>query len=310
MKTKLRGAVVGVGYLGTFHAQKYKNNSNVELVGICDFYAPQAEKVAQSLGVQAFAKPEELIGKVDLITIAASTQSHYELASMFINARVHVNIEKPMTATLEQARSIVALAKQKNVKVAVGHIERFNPAIIDLKKHLHETSFIELKRFGPFKARGADVSVLHDLMIHDLDLLTWLTNSEIKSVQASGQKFLTSELDAATAFVELKNGCKALIQVSRVSPTAERSIRVVQKNSILFANTATLEIEKVTAGPDLQTEPLKSEKWVVNKADALQSETDAFIQAVMQGTQTAVTEVDGLVAMENLDLVEKSIGSK
>lgn len=304
---KLRSAVVGVGYLGTFHAQKHKNNSDVELVGVCDFSPAQADKVAAELGVSSFHRAEDLVGQVDLVTISASTQSHYELAKLFISAGIHVNIEKPITATVEQAQELLQLAAKKDVLVAVGHIERFNPCIQEMRKHLKNVRSIELIRYAPFKARGADVSVLHDLMIHDLDLLYWLSGSEVASFEASGVKLITQELDIASATFKMKNGIHATIKVSRVSPTAERSIRIIQDDAIIVANTGSLEIEKIEKGGDLNTEPLKVTKWAVTKEDALQKEEDAFIFAVKNKTAPVVTGQDGLKALEGIAQIENKI---
>lgn len=305
--SKLRSAVVGVGYLGTFHAQKHKNNPNVELVGVCDFSPAQADKVAAELGVASFHKAADLVGQVDLVTISASTQSHYELAKIFINAGIHVNIEKPITATLEQAQELLSLAKAKNVLVAVGHIERFNPCILELRKHMSNVKSIELTRYAPFKARGADVSVLHDLMIHDLDLLYWLSGSEVSQFEASGVKLITQELDTVSATFKMKNGIHGVIKVSRVSPVAERSIRVIQSDAIIHANTGTLEIEKIEKGTDLQADPLKVTKWTVAKADALQAEEDAFIAAVLNKTAAVVTGEDGYKALAGITEIENRI---
>src|SRR5690606_23223629 len=139
----------------------------------------QADKIAAELGVKSFHRPEDLIGQVDLVTVAASTLSHYDVAKTFLENGVHVNVEKPITATVPQAEELIALAQKKNLKLAVGHIERFNPSVNELRKHIKNPRTIELIRTAPYKARGADVSVLHDLMIHDMDLLFWLSGSEI-----------------------------------------------------------------------------------------------------------------------------------
>ncbi|MBS1970566.1 MAG: Gfo/Idh/MocA family oxidoreductase [Bdellovibrionales bacterium] len=306
--SQLRAAVVGVGYLGTFHAQKYTKNSNVQLVGVCDFSPAQADKVAAELGVAAIHKAQDLVGQVDLVTIAASTQSHYELAKLFLQNGIHVNVEKPITATIPQAEELVSLAQQKNLKLAVGHIERFNPAIIELKKHLQDTKTIELTRLATYKARGADVSVLHDLMIHDMDLLFWLTGSEIESYIASGSKLISKELDTAQVAVKMKNGILVDINVSRVSANMQRWIRVTQKNSILFANTGSMEMEKCEAGSG--DTPVKITQWTVTKEDALQKETDAFIDAVMNNKPTAVTGLDGLKSLKAIEEIKAAIEAK
>jgi predicted dehydrogenase len=243
---------------------------------------------------------------VDLVTIAASTLSHYELAKMFLEAGVHVNVEKPITATVEQAEELVALAKKKNLKLAVGHIERFNPAILDLRKHLKKPRLIELTRMATFKTRGADVSVLHDLMIHDIDLLFWLSGSEIESMTGMGSKLISNEMDIACVSFKMKNGVQAVINVSRVSSGMTRSVRVVEDTATYFAQTGKLEIEKVEKGPGGE-EPVKITKWTVDKADALQSETNAFIQAVMENKTPAVTGEDGLYALKAIEDIRKMI---
>jgi Predicted dehydrogenases and related proteins len=309
MSKKLRGAVVGVGYLGNFHAQKYKNNPNVELVGVCDAFPEQADKIAAALGVKAFHNPKDLLGNVDLVTIAASTQSHYEVAKLFLQNGVHVNVEKPITATVPQAEELIALAKAKNLKLAVGHIERFNPSVLELRQHIKNPTTIELIRTAPYKARGADVSVLHDLMIHDMDLLYWLSGSEVESVIASGAKIVSKELDTCTASFKMKNGVNGIITVSRVSTNPARSIRVVQPDCTLFANTGIHELEKVEPAPGTP-ELVKATKWTVEKADALQKETDSFIDAVLNNKETAVTGLDGLKALKAIEDVIAMIEKK
>ncbi|MEK2645000.1 Gfo/Idh/MocA family protein [Bdellovibrio sp. BCCA] len=306
MSKKLRGAVVGVGYLGNFHAQKYKNNPHVELVGVCDHFPAQADKIAAELGVKSFHRPADLIGNVDLVTIAASTLSHFELAKMFLQNGVHVNVEKPITATVPQAEELVALAEKNNLKLAVGHIERFNPSVNELKKHLKNPRTIELVRMAPYKARGADVSVLHDLMIHDMDLLFWLTGSEIESMVCSGTKLVSKELDTASVSFKMKNGTHGIINVSRVSPTTQRSIRVAQDDCTLFAQTGTHELEKVEVGPG-GDELVKVTKWTVEKADALQRETDAFIDCILNDKKPVVTGLDGLKALKAIEDIQRMI---
>ena len=306
MSKKLRGAVIGVGYLGNFHAQKYQNNPNVELVGVCDAFPAQADKIAAALGVPAFHNPQDLIGKVDLVTIAASTLSHYEIAKLFLSNGVHVNVEKPITATVPQAEELVALAQKNNLKLAVGHIERFNPSVIEFKKHLKNPSTIELIRTAPYKARGADVSVLHDLMIHDLDMLLWLTGSEIESMTASGTKLVSKELDTASLTVKMKNGVHGIITVSRVATNAQRSVRATQADCTLFALTGTHELEKVEKGPG-GDELVKVTKWTVTKEDALQKETDAFIDAVLNNKAPVVTGLDGLRALKAIEDIQRMI---
>jgi predicted dehydrogenase len=305
---ELRAAVVGVGYLGTFHAQKYLKNADVQLVGVCDFAPAQADRVAAELGVASLHRAADLIGQVDLVTVAASTQSHYDLAKLFLQNGIHVNVEKPITATVPQAEELVNLAAQKNLKLAVGHIERFNPAVLELKKHLSQTKTLELTRLATYKARGADVSVLHDLMIHDMDLLFWLSESEVETCLVSGTKLISAELDTAQVIFQMKSGLMANIHVSRVSSTMQRWIRATQKQSILFANTGSLELEKSEAGSG--DTPVRLTTWTVTKEDALQKETDAFINAVKNNTPVAVSGVDGLKTLRVIEEIKSRIEAR
>lgn len=174
--SQLRCAVVGVGYLGRFHAQKYKALSespsrNVQMLGVCDASFDRAQTVAAELGVTAFADYRELVGKVDAVTVASTTKTHYEIAKFFLQNGVHVNVEKPMTVTIGEAEELVALANAKNLKLQVGHVERFNPALQAARQKLQTPLFIECHRLAPFKPRGVDVDVVLDLMIHDLDVI-------------------------------------------------------------------------------------------------------------------------------------------
>lgn len=301
--SQLRAAVVGVGYLGNFHAQKYKNNSQVKLVGVCDFSPEQAQKIAASLQVESFSKAHDLIGKVDLVTIAASTQSHYELAKLFLSAGVHVNVEKPITATLPQAEEIINLALQKNLLLAVGQIERFNPAVIEFKKHSTDLMSLELIRHAPYKTRGADVSVLHDLMIHDIDIMHDVTGSKVKNFYASGSKLISKEFDTCVGTFELENSQLVHIDVSRVASLAKRSLRAICKNQIFNINTGTLEVERSVRSTTDAT-VVDYQVYQVEKKDALQSETDAFIDAVLRKAPLKVTGQDGYLALQ---LVEKII---
>ena len=196
---------------------------------------------------------------------------------------------------MAQAEELVNLAAQKNLKLAVGHIERFNPAVLEFKKHLNKPLHLELIRQGPFKQRGSDVSVLHDLMIHDLDLLLWLSQSEIADFNVRGAKLLSKTTDVASAYFKMKNGIEASISVSRATPVAQRSLRSLCRDQVLFANTANFELQKVEKGTE--AEPMKVTYWTVEKRDALQSETEAFVECVLKNQKPVVTGEDGLKAL-------------
>lgn len=309
----MRCAVVGVGYLGNFHAQKYKNNPKAELVGVYDSHEATAQKVAKDLNVRCFKSLEEMRDQVQAVTIAAATQAHFEIAKFFLRNKIAVNVEKPMTATLEQAESLLQLVQETGIPLSVGHIERFNPSIVELRKNLQSPLHFEFKRLAPFKLRGSDVSVLYDLMIHDLDLALWLTGSEPVSWIVKGSKLISKEWDTCQATFKMKNGITATIEVSRVSPVTQRSIKVTQAKSILSVNTGSLEITQ-TSGvkersdlPPASAELMESKVWTVEKRDALQEETNAFIEALIHKTPTAVTVQEGYQSMKWIAEIEKDL---
>jgi predicted dehydrogenase len=304
MNQKLRTAVLGVGYLGLFHAQKHKASPFSDLVGVFDASEARAQKVASDLGVEVFTNLEQLKNKVDAVTIAATTQAHYELALWCLNHGIHVNVEKPITAELRQAEELVKKARTQNLKLAVGHVERFNPAILEMKRmDFNPESFI-LRREGPFKTRAADVSVLHDLMIHDVDLLTWMSGSDIKDFHVEKKKVFTQTWDFAEVHVTLENGKTATLTASRVSVVPQRSIQFLKKGETLWAQLGQMEIQSCkekTKSSEQSSEPVEMKNWTVEKVDALQAETNSFLQAVIENQEPQVTGEDGLKALAMIE---------
>jgi predicted dehydrogenase len=307
---KLRAAVIGVGYLGNFHAQKYKNNPNCELIGICDSFLDMAKKRSEELKVPYYTDPKELIGKVDLVTIAASTTFHFELAALFLKAGIPVNVEKPMTATFEQAQQLLEIQQASKTLLTVGHIERFNPAINELKKQMNDQAYhFELTRWATFKSRGSDVSVVYDLMIHDIDLLFYLTGSDIKDYFVSGSRLVSEALDSVQASFKMLNGKTATISVSRVSPKMIRNIKAYGKDKIINANTGTLELEiqnknQAPANPD---DLVANQLLQVSKVDALQEETNHFVDCVLGKATPKISIHDGLKSMDWATKITKAV---
>ena len=296
---KLRGAVVGVGYLGQFHAQKLKAHSEVELVAVCDFSKEQAQKVAADLNTMAVEKPEDLVGKVDFVHIAASTQSHYELAKLFVKNKIPVLVEKPIAATVAQAEELCELSEKNNVKLSVGHIERFNPAFTFLKERLEGVTYLELNRLAPFRVRGSDVSVLHDLTIHDIDLVQWLFNSPIKNFEVTGQKLIKNTIDDVSVRLVLNNSTQVTINNSRVAPQIVRNYRAVSAKQVIITNTATMEAEILKP---LTADPFHTvEKIQIEKKDALALEVDHFVQAVLGRKPLAITAQEATLALKNVE---------
>lgn len=296
---KLRAGVVGVGYLGQFHAQKIKAHAEVDLIGVCDFSFAQAQKVARDLGVQAFEKAEQLIGKVDYVHIAASTQSHYELAQLFLQNKVPVLVEKPIAATLKQAEELCELAAKNNTLLTVGHIERFNPAFNFLKEKIQSIRFLEINRLAPFRVRGSDVSVLHDLTIHDIDLVYWLFGSEIESYEISGAKMIRPTFDDVSIRLKLKNQVQVVINNSRITPQIVRNYRAVAKDQVIFVNTATLESEILKPADNENLHQV--EKLQITKVDALALEADHFVQVILGKKKLAITGLEATQALRSVE---------
>jgi predicted dehydrogenase len=283
---KWRGAVCGVGYLGRFHAQKIKSHPSCELVGVYDARGEQADAVATELGVRGFSSLDQVANSVDFVIVAAATQAHYELAEFFLLKKIPTLVEKPIAATAELGFKLVKLAAHQNVLFTVGHSERFNPSFDFIRENKNKLKYLELNRCAPFKSRGSDVSVMHDLTVHDLDFVDELFNifdSQSATVMVEskifGLKMITSTLDEISLRLSLKNGTQITINNSRTTPIVKRSVRAVFLDRTLFINTATQEGEILTADPT-SADKIKIEKFVVDKVDALAAELNHFVEAL------------------------------
>ncbi len=305
----LRAAVIGVGYLGRFHAEKYAALPNVHLAAVCDVKAAEGRAVAEQLGTRFVADYRELAGAVDAVTIAAPTPAHFELARFFLERGVHVLLEKPMTETAAQAEGLTLLAEQRGLKLQIGHVERFNPALLSVHEHLRDVRFIECHRLAPFKPRGADVNVVLDLMIHDLDVVLSLVDAEPESVSAVGTRVLTETFDIANARVEFDSGAIANLTASRVSTAAQRKFRVFEQNQYVSIDFGEGEVQRVVSeGPWREGQPpLRIERWSLDKGDALKAETEAFVQAVLEDTPCRVSGRDGQAALELAEAIVADI---
>lgn len=289
MSNPLRAAVIGVGYLGRFHAQKYAALPDVKLVGVVDANPVNAARVAQELGVTSFASHADLIGKVDLVSIASSTESHHAVARDCLAAGLHVLVEKPITVSVAQADELIALAEQQQRILQVGHLERYNPAWLAVKDKIAAPLFFEAHRMAPFKPRGIDVSVVLDLMIHDLDLILPLVGSPLREVRASGVPVLTDGVDIANARLEFANGCVANITASRTSTSSLRRMRVFQHHEYLSVDFGERKIG-ITRKRDALIEgeaPIETETFQQPPGDALMTEIQAFVESVRNGAAAA-----------------------
>lgn len=305
----LRCAVIGVGYLGKFHAQKYASMPGCELVAVVDSRPEQAQALAQELGCQAYTDSQHIMGLVDVVSVVVPTQGHHSVCKAFLQAGVHVLVEKPMTTTLAQADELIALADAQQLVLAVGHLERFNPAALALAPLLSDPRFIDCSRLAPFKPRATDVSVLLDLMIHDVDLILSLVDSELQSVDCSGARVLTQDIDIANARLGFANGCVANITASRVSSKSERKMRVFQAHAChsldLQARTLTSykgALPQAPAPADAQADAapaaIERVEQTLAPSDALYNEIADFVDSVRHQRAPKVSGREGRRALE------------
>jgi len=305
----LRVAVVGVGYLGRFHAEKYAALDSTNLVGVCDLDGERGRELAGRLGTNYFASHRALIGQVDAVIVAASTAAHYELTHDFLERDVHVLVEKPISETSREAAELSALAEQRGLKLQVGHIERFNPALVSARDRLDDVRFIECHRLAPFTARGVDVNVVLDLMIHDLDVILSLVDSEPQQVSAIGIAVLTDDVDIANARIEFENDAIANVTASRVSTSSQRKFRVFQQNQYLAIDFGAGEVLRVNTSVEQRGEPttLQEETWNLDKGDALLAESTAFVDSIVNDTPCVVSGRDGQRALELAETIINDI---
>ncbi len=307
---KLRAAVIGVGYLGRFHAQKYAALSECVLQAVVDPQAETAAKVGGELGVAALSDYRELLGKVDAVSIVTPTALHFEIARAFLDSGAHVLVEKPITETVEQARTLTELARQRGRVLQVGHLERFNPVVIAAEPVLRAPRFIECQRLAPFRERGTDVNVVLDLMIHDLDIVQSMVGSEIIAVDAIGTPVFSSEIDIANARIRFANGCVANATASRVSLKTERKLRIFQDDAYLsldLLQKILTVIRKQPVGEGEARLPVSIEERSFDQGDALRSEIVAFIASCRGEAPVVVTGEDGMRALRTAVTISNAV---
>lgn len=310
----IRCAIIGVGYLGRFHAQKIQQLDQATLVAVCDVDADVCEKASQEFNVPAYRDYHDLFGKIDAVCIAATTNAHFAIAKDCLTQGIHVLIEKPITETVAQAQELVRLADQHRAKLQVGHLERFNAARLALDNYLEKPLFIESNRLAPFNPRGTDVNVVLDLMIHDIDIIQAIVKSPIKSLDAQGAPVLSSSVDIANARITFENNCIANVTASRVSFKTERKTRIFQKNSYISIDYQNKQLAVFTKGegemfpgiPDVARH-----QSVFEKGDALLAEITAFIQCIIDDTPPLVTGQEGCNALATAaqisDLIQQNL---
>jgi predicted dehydrogenase len=298
---KLKVGVVGTGYLGKFHAEKYAGMEDAELVGVVDINQNQATEIAKKHGVHAYFRPEEILGKVDAVSIVVPTPLHYQVSRMFLEHDVDVLIEKPITTTLKEADSLIDLAEARGLIIQVGHMERFNPAVIALEDVLKTPMFIESHRLSQFQPRGTDVDVVLDLMIHDIDIILNLVKSEITDIQAAGIAVITQHGDIANARLEFASGCVANVTASRISLKNERKLRLFQRDAYISVDFANREITVIRRNGNIKDGIIPGtaiNSRCFTKSDALLAELVSFVQSVKTRVSPEVTGKMGRDALQ------------
>ena len=278
----VRVGVVGVGALGRHHARVYASLPGAELVGVVDTSPGRAEEVARNLGTRPFSSHVELFGKVDAVSIATPTTLHADIGTQFLNEKIHVLVEKPITHNLEDADRLIRSAQQNGRVLQVGHLERFNPAVVSLREMVRKPRFFEAHRMGLFSPRSLDIDVILDLMIHDLDIICLLVPSPVVQVSAVGIAILTNRIDIANARIHFEDGCVANITASRVSMEKIRKLRLFQKQEYLSLDYTRQDIAVFTLNPTpgAAIPEIVSRKITPEKKEPLQQELRAFLNSI------------------------------
>lgn len=311
----LKVGIIGTGHLGKLHTKLFKEITNCELIGIHDIDEAKLNSVSQEFTVAPFSNIDDLLNKVDAVSIVSTTSAHYKIAKKALENGKHVFVEKPITARIDEGEEIVELAKKNGLNMQVGHIERFNPALLSLEKFPLEPTFIQSDRLSQFNLRGTDVAVVHDLMIHDIDIILSLVKSDVKQVNASGVAVVTDNIDIANARIEFVNGTVANVTASRISQKKMRKMRMFQKDAYITLDftTGVSEIFRLLQPGDPASENLMAfgeigvgekkkllvyEQPELKEVNALKYELQLFVNSILEKKEPMVTGADGLKALK------------
>src|SRR5580704_4434795 len=307
----LKVGVFGVGHLGKFHLNNWKEIKEAELTGFYDPDDAVAREVADKYQLKSFSDPLELIDACDVVDIVAPTTAHFSLCEKAIRKGKHVFVEKPLANTMAEARELVKLVRESNVKLQVGHVERFNPAFLAVQSMPLNPLFIEVHRLAQFNPRGTEVSVILDLMIHDIDIILSLVHSEVNSISASGVAVMTETPDIASVRIEFNNGCVANLTSSRISMKKMRKMRIFQKDAYIGIDFLSKKSEIISLNNseskdgfsfDIETPTGKKTIALANpsvpEVNAIRMELETFCDSILNNTPTRVSEVDGFRAMD------------
>jgi len=324
MNNMLKVGVFGVGHLGKFHLNNWKEIPGCELVGFYDPDEKNAEEVIAKYGLKRFNDPGKLLTEIDAADIVAPTDHHFSLCEAAIRKGKHVFVEKPLAQTMDEAHALVKLVRESNIKLQVGHVERFNPAFLAVKDLKLNPMFIEVHRLAQFNPRGTEVSVILDLMIHDIDIILSIVKSDVKFISASGVGVMTETPDIANVRIEFNNGCVANLTSSRISMKKMRKIRIFQKDAYIgidFLNKKSEIIKLKDQETDdenvftFDIETLSGKKSIaisnpqIPDINAIKKELEEFKNAIEKNTRTIVSEIDGLMAMDVAHQILQKIGN-
>jgi len=321
---KLSVGVIGVGHLGKLHSKMFNQIENCELVGVFDANPDQAKLVAEEFGVKHFNSIDELLSKVKVVSIAATTSAHHEVAKKCFEKNVHVFVEKPITATIEQGEELVKIANDKKLKFQVGHIERFNPGLLSLETFISDPMFIQSDRLAQFNPRGTDVAVVLDLMIHDIDIILSFIKSDVKQIDANGVAVVSDHIDIANARIQFENGAVANVTASRISQKKMRKMRIFQKDHYISLDfiTGVSEVYRLQAideaalpnsisfgeiGVGDKKKRLIYEQPESKEVNALNYELQLFVDSVLYDKKIVVSGEDGLRALKVAEIIIQKI---
>lgn len=326
---KLKVAVIGTGHLGKEHARIYSEMPDVSLVGVVDTNKDAGEAVALRCKTRYYSSFKEILNKVDAASVVVPTRSHYEITKELLNNGIHVLVEKPMTGAVSEAEDLIKLSQQKSIILQPGYIERFNPALKAIKKLDVSLKFIECHRLSPFTFRSADIGVVLDLMIHDIDIILYLSKSKVKKIDAVGVNVIADKEDIANARIQFENGCVANITASRVSFEPMRRIRLFSENSyisldyqkqeaLIYKKSPKLTLKSIDAEgkgvsniTDLKNfsfgDMLKIERIKMNNEEPLRKELESFIDCVKNGKQPVVSGEEGIKAIKIAAIIREEI---
>lgn len=304
-KQKIRIGVIGIGYLGKFHLEKFQKNKDCQLVWLIDKNIKNLKNYKDKYNVSTNYK--EIVNDVDAVSIVTPTVNHYEIARYFIEKNKHVLIEKPMTQTVSEAKKLINLAKKHKKTIQIGHLERFNPVIRKVSSLIKNPLFIEVHRLSQFNPRSTDVNVVYDLMIHDIDITTSLVPSKIKKISSFGKSIITNKIDIANARLEFFNGTIANLTASRISQKSERKIRIFEKDKYLSLDFLQPKLKIVEKVKKKSSKLFKTLEYNYKKTDALNDEIIDFINSIRMNKKPLVDGIQGMEALKLAAAISKKL---